>query len=81
MPRGPCCDNLEFEVKRAPSPKGSPGLVSSSDGSHTVDLYALAERQLDTVPTGSKDSVHWNAAVSRLFAEAIVAEVERALKR
>jgi lysophospholipase L1-like esterase len=45
-----------------------------------VDLYALSETKLDTVTAGSKDSVHWNAEVSRLFAGEIIKEIEEALK-
>lgn len=44
-------------------------------------VLCVGERQLDTVPAGSKDSVHWNAAVSRLFADARAVAAERALKR
>ncbi len=46
-----------------------------------VNLYALCETKLDTVAAGSKDSVHWNVDVSRLFAGAIIKEIERALKK
>ena len=55
--------------------------IMAKCGIPEVDLYALSETKLDTVAAGSKDSVHWNADVSRLFAGAIIKEIERALKK
>ena len=55
--------------------------IMANAGIPEVDLYALCENKLDTVAAGSKDSVHWNADVSRLFAGAIIKEIERALKK
>lgn len=55
--------------------------IMAKYGIPEVDLYALSERKLDTVTAGSKDSVHWNAEVSRLFAGAIIREVEKALQK
>lgn len=54
--------------------------IMAKFGIPEVDLYALSETKLDTVTAGSKDSVHWNSDVSRLFAGKIVKEVEKALK-
>lgn len=53
--------------------------IMAKFGIPEVDLYALGETKLDTVAPGSKDSVHWNADVSRLFAGMIIAEIEKTL--
>ena len=42
-----------------------------------VDLYSLCEKKLDTVPAGSKDSVHWGQDVSREMAGLIIKEIEK----
>ena len=55
--------------------------IMAKAGIPEVDLYALSENKLDTVAAGSKDSVHWNADISRLFAGAIIKEIEKALKK
>lgn len=44
-----------------------------------IDLYAIAEGQMGTVPVGSKDVLHWNNEVSKLFAAAISKRIEEAL--
>jgi hypothetical protein len=44
-----------------------------------VDLYAIAAQQLHTVRNGSQDTVHWSAEVSRLFADAIIREIDKCL--
>jgi hypothetical protein len=44
-----------------------------------IDLYAIAEKQLATVRKGSQDTVHWSQDVSRLFADAIIQEIEKQL--
>jgi hypothetical protein len=53
--------------------------VMRREGIAEVDLYAIAEKQLSTVPKGSQDTVHWGKDVSRLFAEAIIKEIEKGL--
>jgi hypothetical protein len=50
--------------------------VMQKEGIPEVDLYAIAEKQLHTVKKGSKDIVHWNRDVSRLFANAIIKEID-----
>ena len=55
--------------------------VMKQRGVPEVDLYAIAEKQLHTVRNGSQDTVHWNAEVSRLFANAIIQEIEKCLTR
>jgi len=67
---------IEFEVNRPPETTSGHRLrlVSNADEENT-----LAERRMDTVPEGSKDSVHWNAEVSRAMSALIIAEIEKAL--
>ncbi len=45
-------------------------------GIPTIDLYGLCERNLDKA---SKDGVHWSSDASKLMAEEIIAEIEKAL--
>ncbi|MEI6422721.1 MAG: polysaccharide deacetylase family protein [Lentisphaerota bacterium] len=42
-----------------------------------VDLYSICEKRLDTIPAGSKDSVHWGQDVSREMAGLIIKEIEK----
>lgn len=44
-----------------------------------VDLYSICEKKLETIPAGSKDSVHWNQDVSREMAGLIIKEIEKVL--
>ncbi|MEI6071636.1 MAG: SGNH/GDSL hydrolase family protein [Verrucomicrobiae bacterium] len=44
-----------------------------------VDLYALCERKFDTIPEGSKDSVHWPKEVCGQMADEIIKEIEKVL--
>lgn len=53
--------------------------VMKQQGIPEVDLYAIAVKQLSTVRNGSQDTVHWSTEVSRLFAQAIVEEIEKQL--
>lgn len=53
--------------------------VMKKQGIPEIDLYAIAEKQLHTVHKGSLDTVHWGTEVSRLFADAIIKEVEKLL--
>ena len=46
-----------------------------------VDLYAIAESRMGTVKKGWGDTVHWDSAASKLFAEAIIKEIEKALPK
>ncbi len=53
--------------------------VMKRHGIPEVDLYSSAVKQLHTVKKGSQDTVHWGAEVSRLFADAIIMEIEKHL--
>ena len=53
--------------------------IMKAHGLPIVDLYSLAAARMDTVPEGSKDSVHWNTDVSREMADAIIKEIEKVL--
>lgn len=55
--------------------------VMKKEGIPEVDLYGIAVKQLHTVRKGSKDIVHWNGDVSRLFAQAISKEIEKYLPK
>ncbi|MEI6645729.1 MAG: SGNH/GDSL hydrolase family protein [bacterium] len=55
--------------------------VMEKQGIPEVDLYAIAEKQLNTIKPGSQDSVHWNQDVSRLMATEIIKEIEKALQQ
>lgn len=50
--------------------------VVAEEGLPSVDLYGIAVTKLDTIPNGSKDTVHWPKEVSQLFAEAIINQIE-----
>ncbi len=53
--------------------------IMEDHGIPGVDLYSVAAGQLGTIKLGSKDSVHWPAEVSTLFAEKITEEIDRQL--
>ena len=55
--------------------------IMASHGIPEVDLYSLCEKNLDTVPTGSKDALHWSHEVSGLMAKEIIAEIEKCLPK
>ena len=44
-----------------------------------VDLYAITESQSLAPFKGSQDNLHWGPEVSKLFADAIIKEIEKAL--
>ena len=50
-------------------------------GVSVVDLYRIAEKSMDTIKEGSKDSVHWGSGVSQLFAEEIVKNIKTAFPK
>jgi len=49
--------------------------VMRKEGIPEVDLYAIAEKQMHTLPKGWKDCLHWGPEVSKLFADAIIKEI------
>ncbi len=53
--------------------------VMKKEGIPEVDLYGIAVKQLHTVRKGSRDIVHWNKSVSKLFADAIIKEITKYL--
>ncbi|MFZ4778122.1 MAG: SGNH/GDSL hydrolase family protein [Terrimicrobiaceae bacterium] len=53
--------------------------IMKAHGIPIVDLYSLAAARMDTVPEGSKDSVHWNKEVSAEMAGEIIKEIEKVL--
>ena len=53
--------------------------IMARHGIAEVDLYAVCEKQLDTVRPGSKDAVHWSPEVSKLMADEIIKEIAKAL--
>jgi hypothetical protein len=50
--------------------------IMTQFGIPVVDLYGLCENNLDKA---SKDGVHWNGEASRLMADEIIKEIEKAL--
>lgn len=55
--------------------------IMTKHGIPEIDLYSLCEKKLDTVPTGSKDSLHWSQEVSKLMADEIIREIEKLLPK
>ena len=55
--------------------------IMAKHGIPEIDLYGLCEKKFDTVPTGSKDSVHWSRDVSREMAELIIKAIEERLPK
>ena len=53
--------------------------VMKKEGIPEVDLYAIAEKQSLASFKGSQDNVHWGPEVSKLFADAIIKEIETQL--
>ena len=53
--------------------------VMKKRGIPEVDLYAIAVSRLGTIRKGWADTVHWDSATSKLFADAIIREMEKAL--
>ena len=53
--------------------------IMKAHGIPEVDLYSLCETKFDTIPAGSKDSVHWPKEVCALMADEIIKEIEKAL--
>ena len=55
--------------------------IMTKHGIPEIDLYSLCEKKLDTVPTGSKDALHWNHDVASLMADEIIKEIEKKLPK
>jgi len=55
--------------------------VMKKEGIPEVDLYAIAEKQSLVSLKGSPDCLHWGAEVSKLFADAIIKEIETQLEK
>jgi len=54
--------------------------VMKKEGIPEVDLYAIAEKQSLASFKGSQDNVHWGPEVSKVFADAIIKEIETQLE-
>ena len=55
--------------------------VMKKEGIPEVDLYAIAEKQSLAPVKGSPDFRHWWPEVSKLFADAIIKEIEAQLEK
>ena len=55
--------------------------VMKKAGIPEVDLYAIAEKQSLVSLKGSQDCLHWGQEVSKLFADAIIKEIETQLAK
>jgi len=55
--------------------------IMAKHGIPEVDLYSLCETKFDTLPEGSKDSVHWPKEVCALMAKEIIKEIEKVLPK
>jgi len=53
--------------------------IMAKHGIPEVDLYALCETKFDTIPAGSKDSVHWPKEVCSQMADQIIPLIEARL--
>lgn len=53
--------------------------VMKKRGIPEVDLYAIAVSRMGSVRKGWADTLHWDSGTSRLFADAVIREIEKAL--